>query len=150
MPLPENAAFETFLRECSVVATKPANLFLPLSEAHAAGRVISECPPLYIKHPSSELKISSVLKQIVRTISSHGSPATEQIAIAALALIVESRPEGVSAVAHSNACFESTIWARLIQSVVLQNPLRRPPSIRHGSFIRPKKAAHLFRLIFVR
>lgn len=134
MSLPENAAFETFLRECSVVATKPANLFLPLSEAHAAGRVVSECPPLFIKHPSSDLKISSVLRQIVRTLSSCGSPATEQVAIAALALIVESRPEGVSAVEHSNACLERLIEARLMQSVVLQTPLRSGYRLDLGTY----------------
>lgn len=89
---------------------------------------------LYLKYPDAEIQLESVLKKISESLATAGAPYGREIAIAALALIVETRNPGTSAVDHANRCLSDTRSARLMQSVVLPGRPRTSYSVNLGAY----------------
>ena len=134
MNIPRHQTFESFLSQCSVVRDKPTERFVVLSNRPGVGITGERNLELYLKYPDAEIQLESVLKKISESLATAGAPYGREIAIAALALIVETRNPGTSAVDHANRCLSDTRSARLMQSVVLPGRPRTSYSVNLGAY----------------
>jgi hypothetical protein len=122
LAIPDNDQFENFLRSISLHLERPDGDAIRL-DAGAPGFL--EAPEFYLKYSESELKLASCLKQVARELRAAGCASDDRIALAALGVIAETRPNEARAVQHANRCLALTCDAELDQAVVFPNkPLR--------------------------
>src|SRR6266853_2326794 len=134
MYIPANHSFEAFLSGCAVVREKPPQGFAALlssSRIPADGRPV---PDLYFTYPEAELQFESLLKKVSEALAKIGCRDDRQVAIATLALIVETRQPGAPAVEHANVCLSTTRSARLMQSLVVPGRPRSGYEVRFGDY----------------
>jgi hypothetical protein len=135
---PANQQFESFLSNCAVVREKPTQRFVPLSKSGDNIGGMQQAPVLYFTYPDSDLQFESVLKKVSNALENSGCPQSRGVAVATLALIVETRQSTTPAVEHANDCMSLTHPARLMQSLIFPGRPRSNYEIRFGNYaIRP-------------
>jgi hypothetical protein len=138
MAIPTNEAFENFLSGCSVVREKPAGPFIALGTRRGIVAVGKSITDLYLTYPDTRLQLDSVISVVADSLAKIGSPDGYHVAIATVALIVETRPPGNSAVKHANRCLSKTLATQLRQSVVMPGRPRSGYELRLGTYcIKP-------------
>jgi Apea-like HEPN len=134
MTIPKNDAFEAFLTGCSVVREKPADHFIVLGSRRGIVTVGRSIVDLYLTYPDAGLQFDSVVRVVADSLAKVDSPHSYHVAIATIALIVETRPRGRSAVEHANCCLANTTATQLRQSVVVPGRPRSSYELRLGTY----------------
>lgn len=125
--IPTNPLFEAFLAEVRVVSEPPQGAHENLTMFGNSLRN-QDRPDLYLMFPDSELQPASVIKAIRGSLTEFGCESDRAVAIAALAVVAETRPDGSSAVDHANACLADVTRARYRHCAV--SPARPEPGYR--------------------
>jgi hypothetical protein len=124
MALPERAVFEDFLAEAHVVAEEPAAGGCELLQS-STGSVHGPGGTLWLAYPHGGLQLDSVLKKIGEELAAIDSPSSRSVALAILALIVETKGTAQH-VPHANKLFDVVRQADLLAGFVSPSP---PPTI---------------------
>src|ERR1700722_9351581 len=90
MALPALAVFEDFLAGAQVVAEKPAAGPCELLQ-ESKRSVHGPGSTLWLAYPRGELQLDSMLKKVGEELAAIDSPSSRSIALAVLALIVETK-----------------------------------------------------------
>jgi hypothetical protein len=124
MALPELVAFEEFLAGARIVGEQPAagpSELIQSSTASVHGPGVT----LWLEYPPSALQLDSVLKKVGEGLATVGAPSTRSVALAVLALIVETKG-AARHVEHANRLLGELRQGNLLFSFVSPGP---PPTV---------------------
>jgi hypothetical protein len=134
MLIPRNQAFETFFLKCSVVTEEPAGPSVVVTDESRLMLGGRPAQTLYLQYPQGGVQLETIIKKISDALQGNGIPASYEVALATLSLIVETRGSDASSVEHANQCLSRTQRARLIQSVVVPGRPRPDYQVNLGTY----------------
>ena len=120
MSIPNNELFESFLSKTKLVKHIPAGPFVGVLLGDVPN-VQSDVTLLYLSYPAMELKLDSVLHKIESELVSLGYSSNQEIALATLVIIVETKDPEIPLVTHANQCLSLVKKAKLHMQVVAPN-----------------------------
>ena len=120
MPIPNNELFESFLSKTKLVKHIPASPFVEFLLGDAPN-LQSDVTLLYLSYPEMELKLDSLLHKIESELVSLGCSSNQEIALATLVIIVETKDPEIPLVTHVNQCLSLVNKAKLHMQVVAPN-----------------------------